>query len=36
MPSSPLTLEVNGATLQIKSGVDENLLRTVLNALKVG
>lgn len=36
MRTSALTLEVNGATLHIESGVDEDLLRTVLNALKVG
>jgi hypothetical protein len=36
MPTSALTLEVNGATLHIESGVNEALLRTVLNALKVG
>ena len=36
MPTSALTLEVNGATLRIESGVDEVLLRTVLNVLKVG
>lgn len=36
MPTSALTPEVNGATLHIESGVDEALLRTVLNALKVG
>ena len=36
MPTSALTLEVKGATLHIESGVDEVLLRTVLNALRVG
>ena len=36
MPTSALTLEVNGAILHIESGVDEVLLRTVLNALRVG
>jgi transposase-like protein len=35
MPTSALTLEVNGATLHIESGVDEVLLHTVLNALKL-
>jgi hypothetical protein len=36
MPTATLTLEVNGATLRVESGVDEVLLRTVLNALRVG
>jgi hypothetical protein len=35
MPASALTLEVNGATLRVESGVDEALRRTVLNALRV-
>ena len=36
MPTSALTVEVNGAMLRIESGVDEVLLRAVLNALRVG
>jgi hypothetical protein len=36
IPTSAVTLEMNGATLHIESGVDEVLLRTVLNALRVG
>jgi hypothetical protein len=36
MPTSALTLEVNGATLHIEPGVEEVLLRTAPNALKVG
>ena len=35
LSTSALTLEVNGAVLRVESGVDEVLLRTVLNALKV-
>lgn len=34
LPTSALTLEVNGATLRVEPGADEALLRTVLNVLK--
>lgn len=34
LPMSALTLEVHGATLRIDPGVDDGLLRTVLNVLK--
>ncbi len=36
LPTSTLTLEVNGATLRIEPGVDDGLLRMVLNALRGG
>ena len=36
LPTSTLTLEVHGATLRIEPGVDDALLRTVLNALRGG
>jgi len=34
--TSPITLELNGATLRIEAGVDGELLRTVLDALRAG
>ena len=34
--TSPITLELNGATLRIEAGVDGELLRTVLDALRTG
>lgn len=36
IPTPVLTLEVHGATVRIEPGVDEALLRTLLNVLKGG